>query len=246
MMVKFGLALLLFLIAPVAWSAAQYYQHGVLHWRDARWDSAGVLRGQIPVGEAVFQVYSARAWGKKGIVAVHSWVAFKRPGAVNFERYDVVGWGVSHGRDAIRRNMRPVDGRWAGNAPELIGELRGEAAAVAIRHADEVIANYPHERSYVTYPGPNSNSFVAAILRAVPQSNIALPVTAIGKDYLAGHKLFAQAPSGTGYQLSLFGLLGVTVAKLEGLEVNVLGMVFGVDPWHLGIKLPGVGRLSLR
>ena len=55
----------------------------------------------------------------------------------------------------------------------------------------------------------------------------------------------AHAPSGTGYQVSLLGLLGVTVALDEGVEVNVLGLVIGIDPKHLALKLPLVGSVGL-
>jgi hypothetical protein len=43
---------------------------------------------------------------------------------------------------------------------------------------------------------------------------------------------------------NLFGLAGVAAGIEEGLEVNVLGLNFGVDPKSLSIKLPIVGRLE--
>ena len=70
-----------------------------------------------------------------------------------------------------------------------------------------------------------------------------MPPTAIGKDYLTG-SLFARTPSGTGYQLSLLGLLGLSVARDEGLEINLFGLTFGIDPLGLALKLPGLGRLG--
>jgi hypothetical protein len=45
--------------------------------------------------------------------------------------------------------------------------------------------------------------------------------------------------------VSLAGLLGVTVARDEGLEINFLGTGIGVDPGDLAIKLPSLGKLSL-
>jgi hypothetical protein len=44
----------------------------------------------------------------------------------------------------------------------------------------------------------------------------------------------------------LFGVAGVAAGVEEGLEVNVLGLTFGVDPKSLSIKLPIVGRLGPR
>ena len=91
--------------------------------------------------------------------------------------------------------------------------------------------------------GPNSNTFTAFILRRVPELRVDLPPTAIGKDYL-GWRSVNKTPSGTGAQASLFGVVGVAAGLEEGLEVNLLGLTFGVDPKSLSIKLPIVGRIG--
>jgi hypothetical protein len=39
-------------------------------------------------------------------------------------------------------------------------------------------------------------------------------------------------------------VLGVTASSVEGLELNVLGLTFGVDPWPPALKLPLVGRVG--
>ena len=72
-----------------------------------------------------------------------------------------------------------------------------------------------------------------------------MPPTAIGKDYLPGPALAALSPSGTGVQLSLLGLAGITVGWEEGLELNLLGLTFGVDMRRPALKLPAVGRLGM-
>jgi hypothetical protein len=46
------------------------------------------------------------------------------------------------------------------------------------------------------------------------------------------------------YQLSLLGLLGLSLAREEGLELNLLGLTFGGDPLDFAVKLPGIGRLG--
>ena len=106
------------------------------------------------------------------------------------------------------------------------------------------VESYPYSHDYTVWPGPNSNTFVAHIGRSVPAMKLDLPPTAIGKDYLGGAKIFDETPSGTGYQLSLFGTLGFMVAVEEGVEVNLLGFTFGVDPFDAAVKLPGVGRIG--
>lgn len=67
------------------------------------------------------------------------------------------------------------------------------------------------------------------------------PRNAIGKDYL-GSGFYAAAPSGSGFQFSLGGVLGIAASGVDGLEFNVLGLNFGVSP--NGIKLPMVGRIG--
>jgi hypothetical protein len=58
--------------------------------------------------------------------------------------------------------------------------------------------------------------------------------------------VLTRAPSGSGFQLSLYGLLGVLASEIEGLEVNVLGLTFGVNPFSPSVKLPLVGRLGVQ
>jgi hypothetical protein len=70
-----------------------------------------------------------------------------------------------------------------------------------------------------------------------------LPATAIGKDYLANGDWLAAMPSGTGWQVSLYGLLGLGVAKEEGIEFNLLGLSFGVDVNDLALRVPGWGAI---
>ncbi|WP_376967192.1 hypothetical protein ABNQ39_33245 [Azospirillum sp. A26] len=77
----------------------------------------------------------------------------------------------------------------------------------------------------------------------MPDLRLDLPSTALGKDYL-GRAMFARAPSGTGWQISLFGVAGLLLAVEEGVEVNVLGLTIGIDPLDLAVKLPGIGRVG--
>jgi hypothetical protein len=79
----------------------------------------------------------------------------------------------------------------------------------------------------------------------VPELRVDLPPTAIGKDYL-GWKSVGKTTSGTGGQVSLFGAVGVAAGVEEGVELNVLGLNFGVDPKSFSLKLPIIGRLGPR
>ncbi|MEI8256567.1 MAG: hypothetical protein WCJ30_12915 [Deltaproteobacteria bacterium] len=81
-----------------------------------------------------------------------------------------------------------------------------------------------------------------SITRAVPELRVDLPPTAIGKDY--NGRVFDAAPSGGGGQATLAGLLALTASGVEGLELNVLGLTFGLNPFDPAIKLPLIGRIG--
>lgn len=210
------------------------------HWSTARWDSVGLAPDPETWKDAVIQVYAARVWGWRGALAVHTWIVVKPSGAPGYTRYEVVGWGGS----PVRISQRVPDGYWAGNAPELLLDMRGAEAAAAIPLIIAAAERYPGRDGYVMWPGPNSNSFVAWVAREVPELGLHLPPTAIGKDWIGHDRVFASAPSGTGWQFSLFGLAGLTAAATEGLELNLLGLTIGLDLLRPAIKLPGIGRLG--
>jgi hypothetical protein len=157
--------------------------------------------------------------------------------------YEVIGWKLRWDDTAVSIGERDADARWFGNAPELLAEKRGAEAEALIPRIDKAARSYPHGDEYSAWPGPNSNTFTAWVTREVPELRADLPPTAIGKDYL-GNSVFAAAPSGSGGQFSVVGVLGVTVSTVEGLELNLLGLTFGIDPWPPALKLPLLGRLG--
>ena len=110
---------------------------------------------------------------------------------------------------------------------------------------EAAVRDYPYPSSYRTWPGPNSNTFTAFVGRAVPELRLDLPPTAVGKDFLPGGGPVGITPSGTGVQLSLLGLAGVLVGWEEGVELNLLGLTFGLDLNRPALKLPGVGRVGV-
>jgi hypothetical protein len=237
-------SLLLLVIVPLVWSAGVVQGGAPRHWSQARWDSAALAPDPATTPEPVVQVYAARAWGWKGIFAVHTWIIMKRASAPAFERYEVVGWGVGRGAPAIRKDMRVVDGYWAGSRPWVLVDRRGPEVEALIDRLEAAIAHYPYHDEYRTWPGPNSNTFTAYLGRQVPELGLEMPPTAVGKDYLDNGSVLARTPSGTGLQLSLLGLLGLSVGRDEGLEINLLGLTIGIDPLGLALKLPGIGRLG--
>jgi len=210
-------------------------------WRTASHEPVGLAPDPAEVKEAVVQVYGARTFGAKGLFGVHTWVAVKPADADEWTVYEVVGWRLRWSDSALVVHSRAPDSRWYGSAPELYADRRGPGVDELIERIDKAARAYPYGDEYRAWPGPNSNTFTAWIARAVPELAVDLPSTAIGKDYL-GSSILGAAPSGSGFQVSLGGVLGLAVSAVDGLEFNVLGLNFGVSP--SGVKLPMVGRVG--
>lgn len=238
------LLILSLLLAGPGWVIASGQVDLRARWAGADRSPAGLAPDPASTPEAVVQVYAARALAWRGAFGVHPWVAVKERGAERFTVYEVIGWRVYRGSSGVVVSARDPDGRWFGTAPTVIAELRGAEAEAAIPKIAAAAERYPYADQYRVWPGPNSNTFLAWIGREVPELRLDLPSTALGKDYL-GAMPIARAPSGTGWQISLFGLFGVLVALEEGVEVNLLGMTFGLDPLDGALKLPGIGRVGL-
>jgi hypothetical protein len=203
-------------------------------------NSESVAPDPASVTEPVVQVWGARTRGAKGLFGVHTWIAVKPEGAAEYTIYEVVGWRLRWSDSAVVVRNRAPD-RWFGAEGELYAEKRGAGVDKLIGRIDKAAREYPYAKTYSLWPGPNSNTFTAWIARAVPELEADLPATAIGKDYI-GSDFFSTAPSGRGFQFSLRGLFGVAASGVDGLELNILGLNFGVST--SGIKLPLVGRIG--
>ncbi|MEO0545000.1 MAG: DUF3750 domain-containing protein [Pseudomonadota bacterium] len=210
-------------------------------WRQANWSATGLLPTAAQEPEAVVHIMAARTGGLKGAFSVHSWIVLKDHGAVNYERYDKVGWG-----QPVRRNAYAADANWYSNPPFIIKTVRGLEAALLIPMIRRAIAEYPHagRGGYRIWPGPNSNSFVAHVLREVPEIGAVLPPNAVGKDWLAGGKVFQVTPDQQNVHLSVYGLAGLSAGLLTGFEINIFGQTLGFDFVRPALKLPAIGRVG--
>ena len=233
------LAIFLF---PLAVHAALYTaKDRPASFRDADWSSTGMLPSARAEPDARVLVFSGRTGRWKGIFAVHSWVVLKDKDATSWSRYDVVGWG-----QPVRTNGWAPDGRWFGDTPRVLLDVRGTQAATLIPQIKAAITSYSysHDGDYRIWPGPNSNTFVATVLRAIPGLGVTLPPNAVGKDFRP-YPYIGLTDSRTGVEASLWGVLGLKLGWVEGVEFNFLGLVTGFDIRHPAIKLPGFGRLGI-
>ena len=241
------IAVLIVFFLPLAYALGTHYAEGdrPSDWRTARRDSTGIAPPPAATPEAVVHVYAARAFRWRGAFGVHTWIAAKPQGADAYTRFEVMGFNVARGGRAVRVASGIPDGHWYGSPPTLIREVRGgDDVDALIERLHRAAAEYPYDDRYRLWPGPNSNTFIAYLGRAVPELRIDLPPTAIGKDYLPDGAWWSRAPSGGGVQFSMNGLFGFIVAPEEGLELNLLGLSVGIDLRPVAIKLPGIGRIG--
>ena len=234
----------LWLVPPFLFGMAYLDRvEGFVDGREARRAAVGLAPDPDSMREPIVQVYAARAVRWRGYFGVHTWVAVKRRDAAEYTVYEVNGWRLRRTGTAVSVDHRSPDTRWFGNRPDLLAERRGEGVDELIARIEQAVQSYEYADTYRVWPGPNSNTFTAHVLRAAPELRADLPATAIGKDYL-GLDFVAWSPSGTGAQFSVFGVLGALAGVEEGVELNVLGLTFGVDPLDLAVKVPLAGRLG--
>jgi Protein of unknown function (DUF3750) len=234
----FALVFMLPLVARAAWLP---FDDRPMHWYQADWSSTGALPSAARYRPARVLVLSGRTGSWKGIFAVHTWIVLKRAGARHWTRYDVVGWGRP-----VHVDNWPADGRWFGDRPTVVADVKGARAAAMIPKIEAAIAAYPYDHygDYRIWPGPNSNTFIATVLRAVPEMGATLLPDAVGRDFRPDI-YFGTSDSRTGIEVNFWGVAGIKVGWVEGIEFNLLGLVAGLDLRHPALKLPGFGRLDL-
>lgn len=100
-----------------------------------------------------------------GALAVHSWFVVRRDdgGCERWEVWqtpDAGGTSIGH----VHRDLKRPDEGVGGGPPRTLARWEGEAAR-RIKSVLENIESYPHCRRYRYWPGPNSNTFAAWVLR---------------------------------------------------------------------------------
>jgi hypothetical protein len=166
-------------------------------------------------------------------IARHPWFAVRRAGEREWRVYEVPAFGVS--RDPFRGHRPYGD-------PILHRVWRGAEADRAADCLEREGGKWMRAHPYRFYPGPNSNTFSAAMLRAC-KLRASLPATAIGKDWhgLAGA---GRTTEGTGIELHT-AVAGARIGLKEGIQIHVLGLEVGIDLWPPALIVPfGPGRIG--
>ena len=152
-------------------------------WHTASRESAGIAPDPAVTNEAVLQVYGADAWGWRGWIAIHTWIAAKRIGESDYTVYDVIGWRGYSGLQVLGIRQDIPDRYWYGSKPRLLKAHRGAGVEALIDAVDKAARAYPWKSTYKAFPGPNSNTFTAWVAMQVPELELELPFSAIGSGY---------------------------------------------------------------
>jgi hypothetical protein len=176
-----------------------------------------------------------------GHVAVHYHFVTFDPDEGRWHRWELwqypdqggKSWGHVH-----RDLLSPEDGT-GGGPPRTQREWRGDEAR-ALLAALSRSPDYPHRDEYLAWPGPNSNTYIAWVLREAGVS-ADLDPRAIGRDY-HGRPGAGRTTTATGVEAQS-PLLGATLGLEDGAELHFLGFTFGIDVWPPATKTP-LGRLG--
>jgi hypothetical protein len=216
--------------------------------------SAGFLPSASGHPAARLMVLSAPLSGERGKFFTHTWIVLKHENAPSWERYEVLGYASRDSNGELNGewfgskptlNRYVPDGRWFGRKPSVLADVEGPAAEIMIPHVKLAIDKYEATLGhYRFWPGPNSNTFVAFVLRSVPELAVTLPPTAVGKDFKPWIYV-GLTDSQTGIEASIWGVLGLKIGWVEGIEINFLTVVAGLDIRRPALKIPAFGTIKL-
>ncbi|MGE0708672.1 MAG: DUF3750 domain-containing protein [Planctomycetota bacterium] len=181
-------------------------------------------------------------------IAVHPYFRVWIP-----ERAEWHEWEIrSNARLDAASSIAQGDGAWghirlsrAGAFPTprrhwLGAEWRGPEAARLRAALERSPTRYPFRDAYLYWPGPNSNTYARWVL-AEAGVGCDLHPHLVGKDFDIAR--LGASPTRTGVEASLLGVIGLKLGLLDGVELNLLGLSFGVDFWPPALKTP-LGRLG--
>jgi hypothetical protein len=186
-------------------------------WRTATHRATGLAPDPAAHPEAIVQIYASRT-SAGAARSPCTWIAAKPPRVARYTRYEVIGWHYA-GRSGLSvTDDGAPDAEWYGAAPTLIDDIRGTSAEVVIANPPDAAASYPYSTIYRAWPGPTAIRS-AHVGRAIPELALNLPSSPSARTIdRSDSSLCAPSAPDT---MSLGGIVGVTLARVEGLEINL-------------------------
>jgi hypothetical protein len=220
----------------LAWLGLALAGEAYSWWRPTAWTATAMP------DEPVVQLRCSTVPDPLRLLVVHYWFAVFDPETERWHRWEV--WqqanagGTSWGH--VHKDLMNADANTGGGPMQVRAEWHGPEAR-ALAQAVARSPEYPDRGRYLAWPGPNSNTYVAWVLR---RAGVAadLEPRGIGKDYL-GLAGIAISTTGTGVQAES-SLLGLKVGLRDGMELHFLYFTFGLDAWRPAVKTP-FGRLGM-
>jgi hypothetical protein len=153
------------------------------------------------------------------LIAVHYWFAVYDPAARQWHRWEVWQTKDAGGKSIghVHCDLRHPDCGVGGGTYRLAAEWSGSAAQ-AICSVLQNAQDYPYWDRYRAWPGPNSNTFVAWVLRQAGLHHWFDP-RAIGKDYwgLLGMRLSSGPTSAQKDGATMHGRIRCLIHAITGL-----------------------------
>jgi hypothetical protein len=112
------------------------------------------------------EMYAATIPGIVGLIAAHYWLVVHSDDA-GCHRFEV--WQKANaGRNSaghVHFDLMPLTAKVGGGPSKLVSTWFGDEAEKLRQALQEAPAHYPYCNTYRYWPGPNSNTFVAWVLR---------------------------------------------------------------------------------
>ena len=161
------------------------------------------------------------------------------PRATTATRWSAGAW--ARARPSVRRNLRPPDGRWAGNDPSCWPTCAGRRRQALIPEIEAAIARYPYP-DRLRHLARAELEHVRGLDRPRGARAAADPAVDRDRQGLPGRP--ARGPHAQRHRLPALAWAACSASPSgveEGLELNLLGLVLGVDPKRLGDQAAGPG-----
>jgi hypothetical protein len=246
-----GLASMLALCAAIAWLWAR---RRVVRWLVFGWLALCLIgeaySRRYPVtfaprperpAEPMVQLRGATLPPGLGTIAIHHWLLAFDPEEGRWHRWelwqDADAGGTSWGH--VHRDLLYPDSGTGGGPYRVFAEWRGEPAR-RILTALSQSPNYPHRHRYLAWPGPNSNTYIAWVLREA-QVPVHFHPMAVGRSY-RGTLWGGLTMTCSGVQVES-SLLGLEAGLLDGVEIHFLCFTLGIDIWRPALETP-FGRIG--